>query len=122
MARNTSGLKPPWKPGQTGNPRGYNNRGRLRDEFKKYGRKHPEFIQDIIEALVAAGIGKKVIDPITGVERERPSIRANELLLDRLFGKVPTNVAITGMSANSGDEGRRFDEILNVPTDDPDNT
>lgn len=76
----------------------------------------------MLEALYFASIGRKAIDPRTGMEREKPSIRANEVLLDRVFGKVPTNVAISGMSTKSGDEGRRFDEILDVSADDPDNT
>lgn len=122
MAKNTSGLRPPWKPGQTGNPKGYNNLGRWRKEWEKFLKKHPEAPQEWFEALHAAIIGKKLIDQDTGVEREKPNIRAIELGFDRVYGKVLTNVAISGMGMNPGREGQRFNEILNVPADDPDNT
>lgn len=33
--RNTSGLKPPWKPGESGNPAGYSRNRRLTDAIKR---------------------------------------------------------------------------------------
>lgn len=90
--------------------------------FQRYFKEHPDDEMEMMTALFAAAKGTTIIDKETGKARNPADIKATRLILEYWLGKAVNHVAISGMSTKSGDEGRRFDEILDVSTDDPDNT
>lgn len=75
-ARNTVGLKPPWKPGQTGNPNG-----------------RPKKVQQIIDrAQEHAEAALDALIELVNSEDERVKLQAATALLDRGLGKPKQTV------------------------------
>lgn len=55
---NKSNLKPPWKPGQSGNPKGRPKKRPFADELEKQIAKDPEKLSAVVQsALTEAGKG-----------------------------------------------------------------
>ena len=72
-----------WKPGQSGNPQGRgHNKVSIVESLKAYLRRHPEAIEEIVEALVKEGAIGNLI--------------ATKELLDRIDGKVTETHKIEG--------------------------
>jgi hypothetical protein len=87
---NPGNLKPPWQPGQSGNPRGYSRRRRLADALVA-------LIEDSkAESAVARVVLKGALEGDLGFLK---------LLFEQVDGKLPVPVAITS------DEGITEDAI-----------
>lgn len=84
ITKQKSGLRPPWKPGQSGNPSGRPKKPLTERLISKLVREDSAEADRIIESLIASASDK-----------DSPwSVRAASEIFDRVEGKVPQ--ALTG--------------------------
>jgi hypothetical protein len=104
MSKNTSGLLPPWKPGQSGNPTGRPKKRPITDEyFQILGEPIPEeiramvnkqFNQEILQpgaTWARAGAVRRVMDMI--MPNGHP---ASKEIREAIEGKAPLRLEIQG--------------------------
>lgn len=81
VRRNTSGLRPPWQKGVSGNPNGRPKKKPVTEAYEK-ALEDPETAQAIALGIIAAA--------------QAGDVQAAREIADRLEGRVPQNVAVEG--------------------------
>lgn len=90
--RNTSGLRPPWPKGVSGNPG---------------GRPKRDFAAEIARAVIEGN--REAIEKAFGKKLRKGDTKAFIALSDRGYGKAPQSAAVTG-----GDDGPVVVKFVNV--------